>query len=235
MAILLKHKAFRIVIKRKTPCLICIYDKFSATNHKIHESINNLCNDFPFVLCYKITNQDYEEYHLNKTTYGPNNLIRFEDEKIISVVDGKNYSEMYRLFWQVYIDACANNFEGYLNILYAEKRLPSQNRLIYDKNEISFLEEIEGGILSKFFDYEKKKYVKPDFKHHICSTRPISRKDYYNTPINPSLKNQKRKNKLHSNTTHLYNKNAPYIEPIMKISLNADGQKKIKGRLYSLN
>lgn len=196
MALYLKQKAFLHAIKRKTPCLICIEDKNDAINCEIIKSVDNLCNEFPYVLCYKINIIDYEEYHLNKSIYGPHNLIRFEDEQITSVIDGNNYSEMYKLFWQVYFDACANNFEGYIKVLYAEKFITTYNRPMYNLEDLSFLEELEGGILSKILETKKLENCKPIFKRQRCSIRNSSRKENSITTKKKSFANDARNGKL---------------------------------------
>lgn len=83
MAILLSQENFKNAISRRTPCIICIENKLDAENIKIQKLINNLCKEFPLVLCYKIDISDYSKYHRSKSIYGPNNIIRFEIKNCI--------------------------------------------------------------------------------------------------------------------------------------------------------
>lgn len=198
MALFLKQSDFRIVIRRKTPCLICIEDNTDVKNYEIIKSINNLCHEFPFVLCYKITIHDYKKYHLNKSTYGPNNLIRFESENITSIADGNNYLEMYKLFWQVYYDACAKNFEGYLLVLYAEKFLVRHKKPIYDIQDLNFIDDLVGEKLSKYLENKKSDFCKSVFKSRKFSVKRVSKKDPYYLPKKKSLTNVINNYNLHS-------------------------------------
>lgn len=192
----LKHKSFKNVIRRKTPCIICIEDEKDTVNKKIHQNIISLCSEFPFVLCYKININDYDKYHLNKSTYGPNNLIRFECGKIKTVVDGNNYTEMYKLFWQVYVEACAYSYEGYIYILNAENRLPFKKKMRFEEKDLDFVESEEGGIISKYLEYENKEYPTLVFSPHKNCRHNIHKKTFIHPKINISLRDQKKSTEL---------------------------------------
>lgn len=178
MAILLSQADFKKVIKRKNPCIICIENKLDIEDTKIHKLIDNICKEFPLVLCYKIDIYNYNKYHESKSIYGPNNVIRFEIEKITSMVDGKNYLEINKLFWQVYADSCIYNIEAYMKILYREKRLPKNYFLPYTRLEyIDHLGESENGIISQYLESKNIYYIKPRFSDNKnTASRLIKRK-----------------------------------------------------------
>lgn len=209
MDFVLKHRDFKRIIKRKTPCIICIEDIKDARNIEIHKSINNLCAEFPLVLCYKINILDYNNYHLNRSIYKPDNLIRFQCGRIISVVDGNNYPDMYKLFWQVYAYSCDFNLEGYIKILTAEKRLPLQPKLYYDQKDLDFIQEKVCGIISEYLKYEKIEYPRPLFAKHKYSRHLIFKKQY-NHPRNKILFMNGKKIQLLSSSTVPSNKIFPF-------------------------
>lgn len=164
MSILLNNKQFQYAIRRKTPCLISIEDKLDVLNIHIHHSINNLCKEFPLVLCYKIPINDYINYHLSKSIYSPQNLICFEMAMIKSVVDANNYWEMYKLFWQVYADSCAKSLKGYMKILCSENRNNIINFQLYmNEADIEIFGKHEGGIIEQCTNVENFKFPKPLF------------------------------------------------------------------------
>lgn len=151
------------LIERKTPCIISIESKNDPINIKIQNSLEKMCQLFPMVLCYKISIRDYKEFHRDKYTYTQYHIIRFRDSKIEAVVDGTSQEEVYKLFWQVYSDSCANHFPNYMKILVSEERIPKLYEQIHvEKDDIDFLGKFEDGEIARCVERIDRAYPMPN-------------------------------------------------------------------------
>lgn len=240
MAIFLGHKELRKAIKRKTPCIICIENKNEKVNNYINVSVNKLCKEFPYVLCYKIDIQDYNDYHENKSSYGPNDVIRFQNYKIISVVDGTNFGDVQKLFMQVYHDSCLYNFEGYTRTLFYEDRL---SKILYrphlPDDALEICENLLGKIISKTMESKEESYPELKFSaHKYTPVFNIRNKYMTNLNNNTFIDNIKTSQSLFSNlstnmNSQIRNKNINFGKPldinteIEKMNKKSDNRNKI--------
>lgn len=169
---------FRHIISRKTPCIILIDHRRDPENQIIHSKVKDLCKKFPYVLCYKISFQDYLQYHANKTLYNYNNVLRFENDHIESIIDGRNLKELYYLFWQVYADSCAYHLDELSAILLEEHRIEkSFDEIKISKSEIDLLADITNGIICKAIEKKKNTHHKQQFLNNLFETIPKKREN----------------------------------------------------------
>lgn len=201
----IKFAKFRQLIQRKTPCIIFIEDTNDPINNKINKQLDIYRKEFPFVLYYKIDIKDYTEWDENKSLYGPYNIIRFESNRITSVINGENTYELYKLFWQVYADSCTFYFDRYCRILHNEKRMSrTAKKCVLPPGILNSVENIVGETISKYLEADKFISRAPIFRLHknsplfnfkstswkLSKSQSEILNDRYKSKLNKSLKNK---------------------------------------------
>lgn len=185
MAELIDHAKFLYVIKRKTPCIISIQNSKDSINRHIHNSLEILSKQFPFVLYYKLNINDYIRYQSNSSIYGPNNVISFKERKIKNVINGTNNEDLYKLFWNVYYDSCTNHVDKVIKILIVENRIPKYlTPPCVTKEELDILNDHVDEIINKFIYLPNVQY--PPLK------LVFGKKKNYNFFYVPKIKNLKK-------------------------------------------